>query len=348
MVLTYLSIRCATLPWRSLLERRLVDFKTPFVILTFALELGENYELLIYMRTYMKRKTALTTDISKFNIIEITDSDRIALKHFVIKGNIVEVMEILERIDWFDPNDAYGREVLQIAIDAENYNMVLSLLLDANINRAFCNAVYNGHIELIKYLIKHSVGIAFSIDSVTVAGTALHIVAKPGHLNIVKCLLENGASVNLARHDGARPLHIATQFGHYDVVKVLLQGGASINSVMDYYEVTNSGYGSIRIYEATALHIAAYKGYLNIVKYLLENGALVNLITDAGLTALGVARQYGHLAVIEYLENIESLVAAAEVTADTTEGKASDTGNENQHSASNIILMKTIVIKRLI
>lgn len=50
------------------------------------------------------------------------------------------------------------------------------------------------------------------------------------------------------------------------------------------------------------LHYAAYCGHLNMVKLLIEQESVdLNSRTDDGCTALFLAAQQGHLAVIKYL-----------------------------------------------
>ncbi|RPB22045.1 ankyrin, partial [Terfezia boudieri ATCC MYA-4762] len=60
--------------------------------------------------------------------------------------------------------------------------------------------------------------------------TALHIAAKKGHLEVVKVLLDKGATINAMTHVNRTALHMAAENGHLEVVKVLLDKGATINA----------------------------------------------------------------------------------------------------------------------
>ena len=61
-------------------------------------------------------------------------------------------------------------------------------------------------------------------------GTALHLAAVRGHLDVVQLLLRYGADAN-ARDagDNATPLHFAAGAGHVDIVRLLLEAGADVH-----------------------------------------------------------------------------------------------------------------------
>ena len=56
------------------------------------------------------------------------------------------------------------------------------------------------------------------------------MAAKEGHLEIVKCLVENEATVNVIIKDGWTPLHMASYNGSHHIVKFLIENGAEIDS----------------------------------------------------------------------------------------------------------------------
>jgi ankyrin repeat protein len=88
-------------------------------------------------------------------------------------------------------------------------------------------------------------------------------VAEAGHLDVVKLLIECGASVDdHPRPDGATPLLIATQNGKLDVVKLLIECSAAIDMS--------------RIDGATPLNIAVQFGHSEIVKLFIERGATLH------------------------------------------------------------------------
>lgn len=59
---------------------------------------------------------------------------------------------------------------------------------------------------------------------------ALHLSSKEGHIEVVKELLKRGAGVNFTTKKGNTALHIAALAGQKLAVEVLLDSGASVNS----------------------------------------------------------------------------------------------------------------------
>jgi ankyrin repeat protein len=58
----------------------------------------------------------------------------------------------------------------------------------------------------------------------------LHLAAGAGHIDVVRLLLEKGASKNPGDETGETPLHHASKAGHIKVVSVLLEKGANVNA----------------------------------------------------------------------------------------------------------------------
>ena len=54
------------------------------------------------------------------------------------------------------------------------------------------------------------------------------MAAQNGHLAVTQCLLEHGVDVDKARDDGWTPLHIACHEGHVEVLICLMNWGASL------------------------------------------------------------------------------------------------------------------------
>nr|XP_054775107.1 ankyrin-1-like [Lytechinus pictus] len=149
---------------------------------------------------------------------------------------------------------------------------------------ALQSAAYNGHLDVVKYLISQSAEVKKGDNS---GSNALHTAAQNGHLDVVKYLIGEGVEVNTGNNYGLTALQSAAYNGHLDVVKFLTSQRAEVN------KGNNDG--------VTALHIAAQKGHLDVVKYLIGEGAEVNKGKNDGLTALYIAAQIGHLDVVKYL-----------------------------------------------
>ena len=90
-------------------------------------------------------------------------------------------------------------------------------------------AAENGHLEIVKLLLKEGVGVD-SEDAWTPWSWAKQIVRTPlswaaenGHLEVVKLLLKKGADVASKENDGQTPMSRAAGNGHLEIVKLLLE-----------------------------------------------------------------------------------------------------------------------------
>lgn len=124
--------------------------------------------------------------------------------------------------------------------------------------------------------------------------SALHVAAARGHADVVRTLLERGASVRIrSAHPGAcggcSPLHAAVAAGHEGVVALLLSAGAEVDAHDE------AGFAP--------LHTAALAGYCGIVKQLLLAGAASEPIV-ATLTPLDLGLQAGHHDVVGLLRQV--------------------------------------------
>ena len=97
-----------------------------------------------------------------------------------------------------------------------------------------------------------------------------------------------GAEPNAANGDGETALMLAARSGSVEVAKLLLAKKADVNAREAWRE-------------QTALMWAAGQGHAEAVKLLLERGAQADLRDDRGLTALDMARQGSHAAVVALL-----------------------------------------------
>ena len=116
-----------------------------------------------------------------------------------------------------------------------------------------------GDLDEVKRLIQQRAG----IDTTNFSHqTALYSACENGHTEVVKYLLDNGASVNR----GANPLIAAVRYNHYDCVKLLLQNHANANC-------TNSKGES-------PISIALKKCRYSIILLLVQYGAIPSDLLD--------------------------------------------------------------------
>jgi len=100
--------------------------------------------------------------------------------------------------------------------------------------------------------------------------SALFFASMDGYLEIVKELLDRGASMNAKPNTASfpTPLFRASWNGHTDIVKLLIEKGVDVNAK------TSSG--------GTALHLAIEEYRSDIVEILIQNGADVNAVMKKG------------------------------------------------------------------
>ena len=125
-----------------------------------------------------------------------------------------------------------------------------------NINDVLANIVLYGHLEIVKYLVEHGADIHYDHEY------ALFLAAENGHLDIVKYLVEHGADIH-SEDDEA--LLLAVQHGHLYIVKYLVEYGADIHAQNDEALITSVAYSDMPI----------RNDRLEIIKYLVEHGANV-------------------------------------------------------------------------
>ncbi|CAJ1953206.1 unnamed protein product [Cylindrotheca closterium] len=118
-----------------------------------------------------------------------------------------------------------------------------------------------------------------------VGSTPLHIACAEGEGNVVRFLLDRGASLEARDNNYNTPLNIACSEGNnVEVVRLLLDRGADVEAT------NNMGWRS--------LHIAAVNNCTDIARVLLRRSTVVDATTLAKTTALSLACQMGHVEMV--------------------------------------------------
>ena len=188
--------------------------------------------------------------------------------------------------------DAYGYSsapkglVALVKAAEKGHELVVKTLLEngasANVQdgmgiTALMRASQYGHLNIVLQLVNAGANVDYknptgwSMEK-EYQRTPLTAAAYNGYTDIVKVLLENGASADLSDSDvgatkysgddGNTPLTLAASQGHAEIVSILLQHNVDVNK--------QNGRGV----EKTALILAAEQGSLEIVTALIDNGAL--------------------------------------------------------------------------
>lgn len=160
-----------------------------------------------------------------------------------------------------------------------------------------CIATQEGHLEIVKVLLKNNA----NINHVGKKKTPLLIAAKNGNIDIVNYLLNNGADVNQANLAGkTTPLTAAIMGGHIEVVKLLLNKyKAKINNIADN--------------TFSPLTTAVSNKNLAIIKELLDHGADPNEKDKFGLTPFISSCLHGDMEIVKpFLNHKTNVLEEAE------------------------------------
>ncbi|XP_018336887.1 protein fem-1 homolog C [Agrilus planipennis] len=169
--------------------------------------------------------------------------------------------------------------------------------------------------------------------------TPLWCAAVSGKLDVIKCLVNNGADVNAVSDTGSTPVRSACFMTHFAVVQYLVEKGADINKpnynggtclINSVQSVTlctfllkNGAHVNAKdIQNKTALHYAIQEHRLETTQLLIRYGADYNAKSRYGDDALQTACLKGAINIFDYLtEEIpyssEQLVNAHELLGST-------------------------------
>jgi len=149
----------------------------------------------------------------------------------------------------------------------------------------FRAAVVSGNVAKVEWCLDMDPALADSGDSFDSSGVRpIHIAAMKGHPNVIKLLMERGASVNARNRNGDTPLHYAVSLGRLGAARTLLDSGARVNArgTMNctplHFAFEDSRYARPLANDRIAL-----------VKLLLDRGAYLEARDCSGRTPRDVA-----------------------------------------------------------
>ncbi|KAI0222932.1 L-asparaginase [Lamellibrachia satsuma] len=193
----------------------------------------------------------------------------------------------------------------------------VKLLRDAIFPSLLCSAARQGNIDMLKEL--REAGADLSLGN-SDGRTVLHIATCEGHIELVRYVLEYGASVHMRDRYGHSPLDDAIFFHRNDIIKLLRDTGAHLrlaptrlgmmlcNSVVqeDVARIESWCLAGVNLNQGdydrrTALHLAASLGCEDMVKFLLEHGADPHGKDAFGQTPIDEARKNNHTNVLKLL-----------------------------------------------
>ena len=155
---------------------------------------------------------------------------------------------------------------------------------------ALLQAVFNGDLELAKWLLEHghdpsshAAGWHQDEEAITYA-----ICGPNANIEMVKLML-----AHKTRLEETAAVVVAAEHGNLDALALCLDYGADVNEL-----VTWRGLGD-RYIKVTALYCACRAGQIQATRALLDRGADANV----GPSCMGVARDRGHDDVVQLLQS---------------------------------------------
>ncbi|KAI9770213.1 MAG: Ankyrin repeat domain-containing protein 44 [Geoglossum umbratile] len=275
-------------------------------------------------------------------------------------GTAKAILRLLDSED-FDNKDLFSAPLLAAAMRGNLPTVKALVRLEAppiGDNEAFMSlhaAAYNGDVEVISALLEAGLclgddptdeitplhqavesgnlraaqmllGANADIDTQDPSNgrTALLQAAARGHTDIVKVLLEAGATVKVADDTGSSFLHCAARGGRIEIVDLALKVGGNIletdqngliplhiaveerfvDAVTKFLALQNASdqvKARVQEMERTPLHLAAEQGNVEVVTLLLKVDREINLVDTNELTALHLASENGHTEIAKLL-----------------------------------------------
>lgn len=290
---TSLSLNVFTGPWRRTR------------IITLIHNLPENIESIIF-------DNSIPEDIRKIilrNHIELikTQNELLGLKEILnrrqdaprtipnlIDSTILPVNSISLMSDEVFYNKLNDAKNFQSDKIVDNMRLIKDSYPDIADNTLLIHACSIGHVNVVKYLLKTTFNTSESVNTIDQTGkTALMKLVESSPpkrwKEILQCLLEAGAIVDLQAGDGMGPTALiqAVRSQHYAVIPFLLNAGANAN---------------IYVNGETALMIAAKFGNKNVIDVLLmAKNISLDLTNKPGYTALMIAVYHGQKDAVRML-----------------------------------------------
>ncbi|XP_011500154.1 PREDICTED: serine/threonine-protein phosphatase 6 regulatory ankyrin repeat subunit B-like [Ceratosolen solmsi marchali] len=151
--------------------------------------------------------------------------------------------------------------------------------------------------------------------------TALHLAARRRDVDMVRILVDYGASVDMQNGTGQTALHIASAEGDETLVKYFygVRASAAITDDLDrtpMHLAAENGHASIielladkfkaSIFErtkdgSTLMHIASLNGHSECATMLFKKGVYLHMPNKKGARSIHTAAKYGHVGIISTL-----------------------------------------------
>ena len=179
-----------------------------------------------------------------------------------------------------------------------------------------CRAAQFGLVNVIKLLLDYGASLQAAITLHDL--TPLHLAARHGHVEAIKILLANKASIIARDKDGLTPLLIAAKYNQTSVLSLLLSAYADCNAIDNdentalIFACKCGSYTVVRMLlskpeckirhgKPPPLSIASYNGFYKCARLLLENKENIEIQKSEFTELLRHAVLNGHLELCQLL-----------------------------------------------
>jgi ankyrin repeat protein len=252
------------------------------------------------------------------NVSAHDNFNRTPLSIAACKGNLEIVKLLLE--EGPNSNDGYPLHYACESGHAELAQHLIKNGADVNLGRddnyPLLIAAARGHLEATKVLIDNGADVHVVDEN---KETALHWACDNGSEDIISLLIDAGCDVNITDRYSMTPLSICLirKENEPELVRLLLQKGASANVADDQgctylHSVENvesalelvkygADINAQNVYKETPLYNLSFYGHFDCAKALLQNGADPNIVANGGWTPLHIAAAEDNLDFVEEL-----------------------------------------------
>ncbi|RDD41198.1 Transient receptor potential cation channel subfamily A member 1 [Trichoplax sp. H2] len=247
------------------------------------------------------------------------------------------------RNDYYKQRPPRYRARTNTSVFRKNYRSKTSqapTIREKDISYGLHQAARDGIVTAVRALLKNSGAFdeEYDVDMLDdFDWTPLHYAAKNGHSDVIACLLEAGADVNICGCMDLTPLHLAAKYGSLQAIRMLmssdaeleypdsLTGATALHMAVRYSnkDTVEAIFSAAKILRkpfdiditdnegTTPLHQAVLHGKLEICKLLLQRGALITSTALDGSTPLHVAANKGNSEIMELLLETASYTDAS-------------------------------------
>ncbi|XP_064608021.1 putative ankyrin repeat protein RF_0381 [Liolophura sinensis] len=132
---------------------------------------------------------------------------------------------------------------------------------------------------------------------------AIHLITRKGKVNLIKTLVDIGASVRLRNKTGDTSLHIACKYGFHECAEYLLRCDPELKDAQNNQGLTPLVKAVFRFENAYRYDHAFRFNYMKTIRHLVENHVNVNLCPASGITPLHIAAGKGDADLLRLLKS---------------------------------------------